>query len=393
MDKDSLSGNQIAALIVSTQQGIDPGDHGCLWASLDICIQQDGTSVELELNIEVNWNQSLSVWGNSQLYRQQKIRNDLFSYWESAPQLLQKTGVSPQDFYEATCVPDKDTLDTETHWLKVPDLETNLFPFQRRTLQWLLRREGVQWQQRAEDDDGGLQPYSRPSSTVPISFTEVMDADGGKYYTSPLFGVATRDTSSFLKMEDLRGGILAEEMGLGKTLEIISLILLHRRPEGPQMVTDTFLRKDLLATRATLIVTPSTLLEQWLEEFSRHAPKLKVLYYPGLKKAPKGDCYSAEHLAEHDVVITTYTVLRAEIWLAEDEPQRSMRNARQYERVISPLVSLSWWRVCIDEAQMVENWTSNAAKLARMVPRVNAWAITGTPVKDDIQKGKISSYA
>jgi len=57
------------------------------------------------------------------------------------------------------------------------------------------------------------------------------------------------------------------------------------------------------------------------------------------------------------------------------------------------LVSLSWWRVCIDEAQMVENWTSNAAKLARMVPRVNAWAITGTPVKDDIQKGKISSYA
>jgi E3 ubiquitin-protein ligase SHPRH len=101
-----------------------------------------------------------------------------------------------------------------------------------------------------------------------------------------------------------------------------------------------------------------------------------------------GDELSAEHLAQQDVVVTTYEVLRTEIWAASDEPTRSMRNEKQYERRKSPLVQLSWWRVCIDEAQMVENWTNNAAQLARRIPRINAWGVTGTPVKDDVQKGK-----
>ncbi|KAL2152487.1 hypothetical protein VTH82DRAFT_5671 [Thermothelomyces myriococcoides] len=155
------------------------------------------------------------------------------------------------------------------------------------------------------------------------------------------------------------------------------------------MVYDTFLGRELLATSATLIVTPSSLLEQWLSELNRHAPTLRVMFYPGVKKlarAKESDELSAEHLAEQDVVVTTYEVLRRDIWAASDEPARSMRNEKQYERVKSPLVQLSWWRVCIDEAQMVENWTNNAAKLARNIPRINSWAVTGTPVKDDVQK-------
>lgn len=102
----------------------------------------------------------------------------------------------------------------------------------------------------------------------------------------------------------------------------------------------------------------------------------------------KGVDLSVKQLAQQDVVITTYEVLRTEIWSAVDRPERSMRGEKQYERQTSPLVELGWWRVCIDEAQMVENWTSNTAVLARRIPRVHAWAITGTPVKDDIQKGK-----
>jgi E3 ubiquitin-protein ligase SHPRH len=182
-------------------------------------------------------------------------------------------------------------------------------------------------------------------------------------------------------------------MGLGKTLEVIALMLLHPRPEGPVMIFDPFLGRELLTTSATLIVAPSSLLDQWLSELNRHAPSLRVMYYPGIKKLAKlkdGSELSAEHLAQQNVVVTTYEVLRTEIWAASDEPARSMRNQKQYERVRSPLVQLSWWRVCIDEAQMVENWTNNAAQLARRIPRINAWGVTGTPVKDDIQKGKNS---
>ncbi|SPQ21138.1 c4c1990a-724a-49be-92d0-f7bf28fa9aea [Thermothielavioides terrestris] len=145
------------------------------------------------------------------------------------------------------------------------------------------------------------------------------------------------------------------------------------------MVFDHFLQREVLTTSATLIVAPSTLLDQWLSELNRHAPSLKVMFYPGIRKLSKskeGTEISAEQLAEQDVVITTYEVLRTEIWAASDAPGRSMRNEQQYERLRSPLVQLSWWRVCIDEAQMVENWTNNAAKLARMIPRINAWGVT-----------------
>lgn len=46
--------------------------------------------------------------------------------------------------------------------------------------------------------------------------------------------------------------------------------------------------------------------------------------------------------------------------------------------------SLSRWRCLIDEAQMIESGVSNAAVVARMIPRVNAWCVTGTPVRKDV---------
>jgi E3 ubiquitin-protein ligase SHPRH len=42
------------------------------------------------------------------------------------------------------------------------------------------------------------------------------------------------------------------------------------------------------------------------------------------------------------------------------------------------------YRVCIDEAQMIESGVSNAAVVARMIPRINAWCITGTPVRKNV---------
>lgn len=256
----------------------------------------------------------------------------------------------------------------------------------------LLRHEGVEWSQGTQGEAPGIRPYASPTSNqLPISFSPVTDADGNTVYLSPLLKVVTRDVARFRSFEEFRGGILAEEMGLGKTLEVIALMLLHPRPETPVMVFDFFLGRELLATSATLIIAPSSLLDQWISELNRHAPVLKVMYYPGVKKLAKmtdGDEISAESLAEQDVVITTYEVLRTEIWAASDAPRRALRNEQQYERIKSPLVQLSWWRVCIDEAQMVENWTNNAAQLARRISRVNAWGVTGTPVKDDVQKGK-----
>ncbi|KAK4164910.1 putative ATP-dependent helicase IRC20 [Cladorrhinum sp. PSN259] len=391
LEKSSISEEVQLALCVLSIQGDEIEDQGCVWADADLMVQQNGSLLSLKLDISIKWNEQATIWGSKKANSesQQALRRRIISTFFTDLQLPHKqiSTWSPQDFYEAACIPDQHTFDVEVSSMEIPGLETTLYPFQRRAVQWLLKREGVHWTQVSEANAGGITPYISPTeSEPPASFKKLEDVDGEIFYFSPLVPAVTKSTALFQPYQRLRGGILAEEMGLGKTLEIISLILLHTRPETSVMVFDPFLGRELLATSATLIVAPSTLLEQWLSELKRHAPNLNVHYYPGLKKASKiqsEEENSAEHLANQDIVVTTYEVLRSDIWSAYDEPQRSMRNQKQYERVKSPLVQLSWWRVCIDEAQMVENWTSKAAQLARLIPRVNSWGITGTPVKDN----------
>jgi E3 ubiquitin-protein ligase SHPRH len=42
------------------------------------------------------------------------------------------------------------------------------------------------------------------------------------------------------------------------------------------------------------------------------------------------------------------------------------------------------YTVLMDEAQMIESGVGNAAVVARMIPRINAWCVTGTPVRKDV---------
>ncbi|KAK1835366.1 putative ATP-dependent helicase IRC20 [Podospora conica] len=391
-DKDAYTKGQICALDALSRQSLGEQDSGAIWASVDINVEQSGAVVQLVLGINVYWNERLGFHVHTTANHPQH------SLWKSAqaawyPELMPSPPIGPQDFYEAAFVPDKDIYDAQVAELQVPQLEATLYPFQRRAVQWLLQREGAQWVHGRSDEVPCLHPYTAPTPDVPLTFEEARDADGATFYMSRVLGVATRNISHFRSIQcsqDIRGGILAEEMGLGKTVEVISLMLLHTRPPGPLKVFDSYLGKELLATSATLIVVPSALLDQWISELNRHAPGLSVMYYPGLKKASKNahTKVTPALLNEYDVVITTYAVLRGEMWLAlaSDEPTRPTRKSREHERPTSPLVGLSWWRLCIDEAQTVENWTNNAAKLARLIPRINSWAITGTPVRDAIQR-------
>lgn len=70
-------------------------------------------------------------------------------------------------------------------------------------------------------------------------------------------------------------------------------------------------------------------------------------------------------LAEQDVVITTYDVLRSELNYVDiphsnSKDGRRFRNQKRYMAIPSPLVAVEWWRICLDEAQMVECPTAKA---------------------------------
>lgn len=89
----------------------------------------------------------------------------------------------------------------------------------------------------------------------------------------------------------LRGGILADEMGLGKSLEVMALILAHPPPGSSLPRVDQSPKtgpigwdgpdRGPLPCNATLIVSPRSLLDQWIGELRRHST-LKVLHYQGL---------------------------------------------------------------------------------------------------------------
>ncbi|XP_068607759.1 E3 ubiquitin-protein ligase SHPRH [Brachionichthys hirsutus] len=144
-----------------------------------------------------------------------------------------------------------------------------------------------------------------------------------------------------------------------------------------------------VSTGATLIISPSSICHQWVEEINRHirSSSLRVLVYQGVKKHG----FIQPHvLAEQDVVITTYDVLRSELNYVDiphsnSKDGRRFRNQKRYMAIPSPLVAVEWWRVCLDEAQMVECPTAKAAEMALRLASVNRWCVSGTPVQRGLE--------
>ena len=55
------------------------------------------------------------------------------------------------------------------------------------------------------------------------------------------------------------------------------------------------------------------------------------------------------------MLLTTYDVMGTEVHYARPPPDRSRRRAEvKYPRPLSPLIRVGFWRVCLDEAQMLE---------------------------------------
>ncbi|KAK9844148.1 hypothetical protein WJX81_006007 [Elliptochloris bilobata] len=145
---------------------------------------------------------------------------------------------------------------------------------------------------------------------------------------------------------------------------------------------------------ATLIVCPASILRQWHDEIRRHthAGALRVVVYEG-QEAPAGGrsggrraAVAAADLAAADVVLTTYDALRRDVHRGADGGEaRALRRRKRYQALPTPLTRLRWWRVCLDEAQMVESSTAKAAEMAARLDAVHRWAVTGTPLSRGLE--------
>ncbi|MFM7367959.1 MAG: SNF2-related protein, partial [Sphaerospermopsis kisseleviana] len=145
------------------------------------------------------------------------------------------------------------------------------------------------------------------------------------------------------------GACLADDMGLGKSVQFI-VFLLHLK------------EKDALEN-PTLLVCPTSVLGNWAKEVKKFAPKLKVLEYHGDKR-PKGKSFTAT-VNKYDLVITSYSLV---------------------QRDINLLKTMNWQIVVLDEAQNIKNADSKQSQAVRKLDTTFRLALTGTPVENRLQE-------
>ncbi len=146
-------------------------------------------------------------------------------------------------------------------------------------------------------------------------------------------------------------------------------------------------KESLWPIKATLIITPKSILTQWESEIRRHCPVLTIFRYEGIKSHYEmAERELLDRMANADVVLTTYEVIRKDFHFKANGTWTLLPKGRAPPptRSKTPLLQFSWWRTVLDEVQMTGSAASNTAKLAMIIPRINAWGVTGTPVKKNV---------
>ncbi|MCC7300158.1 MAG: DEAD/DEAH box helicase [Verrucomicrobia bacterium] len=140
-------------------------------------------------------------------------------------------------------------------------------------------------------------------------------------------------------------GILADEMGLGKTLQALTWLQLDRHNEKAR-------------GKPALIVCPTSLVENWAEEAAKFTPNLRVLKMHGSDRHDQW-----ENVAESDLVVTSYALLR-----------RDLDEYLKHEFSIAVL----------DEAQHIKNRTTQNAVAAKKIRAQHKLVLTGTPIENSV---------
>ncbi|XP_069143572.1 ATP-dependent helicase rhp16-like [Solanum lycopersicum] len=188
-----------------------------------------------------------------------------------------------------------------------------------------------------------------------------------------------------IKQETIfKGGILADEMGMGKTVQAIALVLAQRELKKATngstiLLSSPGTSQELPTIKGTLVVCPLIGAMQWIHEIERCTTRgsNKILFYHGTNREK-----CMYKLKEYDFVITTYSTLQADYM-----PKKKKQNSSVGEDVStrnSVLHSVKWDRIILDEAHCIKSVHSNFTNAVLALESFYKWALTGTPLQNRI---------
>lgn len=214
-------------------------------------------------------------------------------------------------------------------------LSTELLPYQRQGLAWMINKENPSLPGSGSEDV--VQLWKRK----------------GPRYTN----IATNFSTS-AEPRLASGGILADDMGLGKTIQIISLILANSQP------------KTSNGSKSTLIVAPVGVMSNWKNQVQDHThsentPRVHVYHGAGKKEA--------KNLDEYDVIVTSYGALAKEYNPQSKTPPKQ------------GIFSVHWRRIVLDEGHTLRNPRSKGALAACSLRADSRWSLTGTPIVNTLK--------
>lgn len=179
---------------------------------------------------------------------------------------------------------------------------------------------------------------ARSLALEPVQLPEALDRTLRPYQKEGVSWLRFLEVNTF-------GGILADEMGLGKTLQTLAWLQMERH-------------HPVARNKPTLIICPTSLVGNWMEEAQRFVPHLRVLTLSGIDRHTKwGEVPNA------DLVVTSYALLRRDV-------------ARYLEHEFGVLV--------LDEAQHIKNRSTQNAITAKELRAHHRLVLTGTPMENSV---------
>ncbi|KAJ5946215.1 DNA repair protein RAD16 [Penicillium verhagenii] len=159
-----------------------------------------------------------------------------------------------------------------------------------------------------------------------------------------------------------KGGLLGDEMGMGKTIQAVSLIM-----------------SDFPQPNPTLVLVPPVALMQWVSEIKEYTDgKLKVLVYHGSDSKVKK--LTVSDIRKYDVIMISYSSLES-MFRKQEKGWARIGGVVKEDSVIH---AIHYHRLVLDEAHSIKQRTTGVAKACFALQATYKWCLSGTPVQNRI---------